>query len=198
VTLSKLTALYFFFALLHMFVLGGFQIASHLTNHNANGVLEAIRSRAYVKGKIIPIITPNQDGSGDTLRICDGIPQSNADQTCPPLFDAPPDNQSPKPKQDQGAATTAIQDIFSFLSDALYAPQTTLTGEIRAFSATSLANIASTVTTSGAAGATNVANRPVVSGTVTMGSPQVSSPASSANGKQVCLLVAIFRGDKPV
>jgi len=168
-----------------MFVLGGFQIASHLTNYNANGVLEAIRSKAYVKGRIFPIIGPNEDGTGDTLRICDDIPQSNTDNTCVPIVDAPSNNQRPKPKQDQGAATT--QDVFEALSDALYAPKT---GEIRVL-ATLPANIPSTVTTSGAADTTNVANRPVVPGTTAVRPSQVPSPASSANGKQVCLLAAV-------
>ena len=188
--------MYFFFALLHMFVLGGFQIASHLTNYKADGVLEAIRSKAYVKGKIIPIITPNGDGTGDTLRICNGIPQSNADQTCVPIFDAPPDNQHPKPKQDQDAATTTLRDVFSELSGALYPQQTQPTGEIRVFGATSLANLAPAVITNGAARATNVANRPSVSGT-TVRLSEASSPVS-ANGKLVGLLVAVSRGGKAV
>jgi hypothetical protein len=183
VTLSKITTLYFFFALLHVFVLGGLQIASHITNYNANGVLEAIRSKAYVKGKIIPIITQNDDGSGDTLRICDGIPQANADQ-CVPIFDAPPANQPQKPKQEQGAATTTFRDIFSDLSDALYAPQTTPTGANRVLNATP-----SAVTTSGA-------TQPVVSATAL--NLLEGSPPASSNGKPLCLLAALSWGDKAV
>lgn len=156
-----------------MFVLGGFQIASHLTNYNANNVLEAIRSKALVKGKIIPIITPNDDGSGDTLKICDDIPQSNTDPNCYPIFDAPPDNQPQKPKQDQGAATTTYRDVFSDLGDALYTPPAYTTTEVRVFSAPR-ANIAPT------SGVTNVANRPAVTGVLL----DVPSPAS-VNGKQV-------------
>ena len=172
-----------------MFVLGGFQIASHLTNHNADGVLEAIRSKAYVKGKIIPIITPNGDGSGDTLRICNGIPQSNADQTCVPIFDAPPDNHPPNPKQDEGPATTTLRDVFSELSGALFPPQTQPADEARVFGATSLANLAPASTTNGAARATNVANQPSVSGTAVRLSGAL--PPASAIGKQVDLLAAL-------
>lgn len=176
--------MYFFLALLHMFLLGGFQIASHLANYNADSVLEAIRSKAYVQGNIIPVITPNGDGSGDTLNICDGIPQSNTDQTCVPIVDAPPDNQPPKPKQDQDAATTAVRDVFSYLSDALYTPQPHPTDEVRYYSATALGKMASAVATNGVARATNIANianRPLVSVTAVRLS-EVSSPVS-ANGE---------------
>ena len=164
-----------------MLVLGGFQIASHLTNHNAYGVLEAIRSKASVKGRIIPIITPNDDGSGDTLSICGGIPGSNGE--CVPIFDAPPDNQPQKPKQDQGAATSPLPDPFDALSYAFYAPQTTHASENRILNATPFARIASTSMASGATQATTVATQPVVSA-------EAPSPASST-GKQLCLLVPV-------
>ena len=178
-----------------MFLLGGFQIASHLANYKADGVLEAIRSKAYVQGNIIPIITPNDDGSGDTLKICDGIPQSDTDQTCVPIVDAPPDDQPPKPKQDQGAATTAVRDVFSYLSDALYTPRPYPTDETRYYSATALGKLASAVA-NGAARATDIANQPLVSGTAVRLS-EVSPPVF-ANGKRVYLLAAVSRDDKAI
>ena len=185
-TLSKLTALYFLFALLHMFIQGGFQVASHITNRKANDVLEAIRSKANALEKLIPIITPNPDGSGDTLRLCDGIPQSGADQTCQPIFDSPPPgNQRPKPPRDQNQFTTTPQALQS---DVFLASQKPANGDSRYLSATASGNIPSNATVPVAPGATNAANRPVAGLAV----------ASSVNGEQVVSSRVVSRSDEAV
>lgn len=169
-----------------MFVQGGFQIASNITNHSANDVLEAIRSKASVKGRMIPVITPNQDGSGDTLRVCNGIPQSDADQTCQPVFDAPSNNPRPKHHQNHDATTTttALQDNVSSLSGILPASQTPANNNFGLFSVSPPAIIAATATASVAAGATKVTDG-LAAGTVSVKSTKIPSPSSPGNGKHL-------------
>lgn len=169
-----------------MFVQGGFQIASHVTNHNANAVLEAIRSKASVEGRMIPVITPNQDGSGDTLRVCNGIPQSDADQTCQPVFNAPSNDPRPKHHRDQDPTTTtsALQDNVSSLSSISLASQTPARNGFSPFSVAPPAIIAPTATASIAAGATKAVDVPAAD-TIAVESTKIPSPSSPGNGKQV-------------
>jgi hypothetical protein len=197
VTLSKITTLYFLFALLCMFVQGGFQVASHIANHKANNVLEAIMNKASVKGKVIPVITPNDDGSGDTLRLCNGIPQSDADETCQPVYKAPPTNPQTNRPQAQDAPTisptTALQDNISTPSGVLFASETPANGITRPSGATSPVNVASIASTAVVAGVSNVAMGP----SATAVNPILVSPGVvSASGKQECFRAAVRCSDK--